>query len=183
MSSNTRYQDRRQPAKEKRRAPSLPKDVAAPSGGLSRRALVLGGALAVAALAAPPIGSALAAPPLTVSDVESYRQALASLARQHRYALIDIRAEWCAVCHRIEREVLAHPSVERLLQRVPLVKVDVTAMDDGNRRLLSYLRADGPPTFFVVETASGAEYARTRSVGSFRRRDLVRRLRPFAQAG
>lgn len=117
-----------------------------------------------------------------VGDVASYRQTLAAFAGRYRFALIDIRADWCAVCHRIEREVLSHSTVRRHLEQVPLVKVDVTAMDDENRQLLAYLRASGPPTFFVVDAATGREYQQTRSLGSFSRRDLIRRLQPFTRA-
>jgi hypothetical protein len=49
------------------------------------------------------------------------------------------------------------------------------------RAVLSHLRADGPPTLFVVEIASGGEYRGTRSVGAFRKDDLIRRLRPFSE--
>jgi thiol:disulfide interchange protein len=83
------------------------------------------------------------------------------------------------VCHHIEREILAHPTVLQHLEAVPLVKADVTTMDEGNRQLLSHVRASGPPTFFIVDAATGREYDGTRSVGSFSRRDLMRRLRPF----
>ena len=125
--------------------------------------------------------SAQAAPAEMVKDVASYRNALSSLAGAYRFALVDIRADWCAVCHRIEREVLSHPSVRRHLERVPLVKVDVTAMDDDNRQLLTYLRASGPPTFFVVDATTGGEHELTRSLGSFTRRNLIRRLQPFSR--
>lgn len=149
---------------------------------LSRRRLLLGGAWAVAGALVLPAEPARAAAPELVSNVETYRTALARLAQNYKYALIDIRADWCAVCHRIEGEILSHASVQRLLDHVALLKVDVTAMDGANRQLLSYLRADGPPTFFFADTATGEEYARTRSVGSFRRHDLIRRLQPFARA-
>jgi len=55
----------------------------------------------------------------------------------------------------------------------------VTNVDDFKSALLKYLRADGPPTVFIVETASGGEYSGTRSVGSFRVDHLLRRLQPF----
>jgi thiol:disulfide interchange protein len=114
-----------------------------------------------------------------VGNVAAYRKALTGAAARHRFALIDIRADWCAVCLRVEREILPHPTVRRYLEHIKLVKVDVTAMDDGNRQLLTHLRASGPPTFFVVDAATGQEYQETRSLGSFTRRDLIRRLKPF----
>lgn len=116
-----------------------------------------------------------------VRNVVSYREALSTVAQGYHFALVDIRADWCAVCHRIEREILSHSTVRRHLEHVPLVKVDVTAMDEANRQLLAYLRASGPPTFFVVDAVTGGEYQHTRSLGSFTRRNLIRRLQPFSQ--
>lgn len=146
---------------------------------LTRRSFLAGGLAIPAALLACP---ALAVSADMVRDVASYHQALAALAGQYRFALIDIKADWCAVCHRIEREILSHSSVRRHLERVPLVRLDVTAMDDDNRQLLAHLRASGPPIFFVVDTATGQEYHQTRSLGSFSRRNLIRRLQPFSRA-
>ncbi|MGH6760804.1 MAG: thioredoxin family protein [Phyllobacterium sp.] len=147
---------------------------------VDRRSFLFGisGAAAFAALF--PVDAAAAATPM-VRSVETYREALSLLAPRYRYALIDIRADWCPACLRMEREVFPHPSVRQLLEHVALIKVDVTAMDDANRRLLSHLRADGPPTLFVIDIASGGEYEQTRTVGSLRRRDLIRRLQPFAR--
>lgn len=147
----------------------------------TRRELLLGGLVVPVGLLATPSGMAAANPAAMVTDVASYRERLEQIARTHSFALIDIRADWCAVCHRIEREILAHPAVLQHREAVPLVKVDVTAMDEGNRQLLSHLRASGPPTFFVVDAATGQEYNGTRSVGPFSRRDLMRRLRPFTR--
>jgi thiol:disulfide interchange protein len=146
---------------------------------LTRRSLLLGGLAAPVGLL---VLSAQAAPTDMVRDIASYRDALSTLAGTHRFALVDIRADWCAVCHRIDREILSHSSVRRYLEHVPLVKVDVTAMDEDNRQLLAHLRASGPPTFFVVDATTGGECQQTRSLGSFSRRNLIRRLQPFSRA-
>lgn len=145
---------------------------------LSRRAFLLGSCAAMAASWSP---RPAAASSVAVANLRGWREALAMLAPRYPHALIDIRADWCAPCLRMEREVFPHPAVRRLLEDVALIKVDVTAMDDENRELLAHLRADGPPTIFVIDTASGAEYPRTRSVGGLRQREMVRRLQPFAR--
>lgn len=145
---------------------------------LSRRTMLAG--LLAGMLTPPPLGPVAAASSVTVTDLRSWREVLGVLAPRYRHALIDVRADWCAACLRMEREVFPHPAVRRILEDVALIKVDVTAMDDRSRELLAHLRADGPPTIFVVDTTSGAEYARTRSVGGLKRRELVRRLQPFA---
>ncbi|MDI6028468.1 thioredoxin family protein [Corticibacterium sp. UT-5YL-CI-8] len=147
---------------------------------LSRRTLLVGLLAATAASWSP--RPAAAGSWVAVTNLRTYREALGMLTPRFRHALIDVRADWCAPCLRMEREVFPHPAVRRMLEDVALIKVDVTAMDNENRELLGHLRADGPPTLFVVDTASGAEYARTRSVGSLKRRELMRRLRPFVDS-
>lgn len=144
----------------------------------TRRSMLVG--LVAAATVAWSGRPAAATSSVTVTNLETWRKALGSLAPRYRHALVDIRADWCAPCLRMEREVFPHPAVRRMLEDVALIRVDVTPMDGANRQLLAHLRADGPPTIFVVETASGGEYARTRSVGGLKRRELIRRLRPFA---
>lgn len=144
-----------------------------------RRSFLFGISVAATCAALFPATVATAATSI-VRNIESYRVIRSLLAPRYRYALIDIRADWCAACLQTEREVYPHPSVKRLLEHLALIKVDVTAMDDANRLLLSHLRADGPPTVFVIDTASGVEHPQTRSVGSLSRRDLIRRLQPFA---
>lgn len=115
-----------------------------------------------------------------VTNEAQYKDALSVSARTRRAALVDIGAEWCAFCKTIDNEILPHPTVRHLMRQIALVKVDVTAMDSGNQALLRRLRADGPPTLFVVETATGREYPNTRSVGAFRAGDLIRRLQSFS---
>lgn len=143
-----------------------------------RRVLLTASSVFVYTLAGLPLAALAARAP--VSSLRVYKTTLVSLARQYPAALIDIGAEWCAVCKRIDREILSHPAVQELLRRIAIVKIDVTAMDQESRRLLGHLRASGPPTLFIVETATGREYAHTRSVGFFPVKDLIRRLRPFA---
>lgn len=142
------------------------------------RRSVLAGLLATATVAW--FQRPAAASSVTVTNLGTWREALGVLAPRYRHALVDIRADWCAPCLRMEREVFPHPAVRRMLEDVALIKVDVTPMDGANRELLAHLQADGPPTIFVVETATGGEYAKTRSVGALKRRELIRRLQPFA---
>lgn len=118
---------------------------------------------------------------ITARTIEEYQAALDGLSGRYRAALIDIGAEWCAFCQTLENRILPDPDVRRLMEHIGLVKVDVTAMDRKNRDLLRHLRAEGPPTLFVVEIASGGEYRGTRSVGAFRKDDLIRRLRLFSE--
>lgn len=143
----------------------------------TRRQFLIGG---LAITAASSLSARSHAAQLIVTNLDGFRNGLARLSKQYKAALVDIGAEWCAFCKTIDRKILPDPDVRRAMERIALIKVDVTRMDQSSRDLLRYLRADGPPTLFVMQTASGREFSGTRSVGAFRASDLVRRLRPFA---
>ena len=143
----------------------------------ARRQFLIGG-LAIAAASSLSIRAHAAQ--LIVTNLDDFRSGLVWLSTQYEAALVDIGAEWCAFCKTIDQKILPDPGVRRAMEHVALIKVDVTTMDQSSRDLLRYLRADGPPTLFVIQTASGREFSGTRSVGAFRASDLVRRLRPFA---
>ena len=146
--------------------------------GTATRRQFLIGALSMATVGT--LSANANAAPLIVTNLREFREALARLSPHYQAALVDIGAEWCAVCKTIDRKILPDPGVQRAMQRIALIKVDVTRMDQTSRELLRHLRADGPTTLFVIQTESGREYSGTRSVGSVTARDLIRRLRPFA---
>ncbi len=146
---------------------------------LSRRSFLVAAPLVAAGLS--PVRAAWAAnAPAGVTSVTAYTAALKGLSRRHAVVLVDIWAEWCKFCRAIDREILPHPDVQALLADVGFLKVDVTMMDKAAWALLAHLKADGPPTLFIVDSTSGREFPQTRSVGPFERYSLVRRLRPFA---
>lgn len=145
---------------------------------LSRRSFLVAAPLAVAGFSS--VLSAHSAPsPAGVTNVGDYEAALKALSRRHAVVLVDIWAEWCKFCRAIDRDILPHPEVQALLTDVGFLKVDVTMMDKAAWALLAHLKADGPPTLFIVDSATGREFSQTRSVGPFERYSLVRRLRPF----
>lgn len=151
---------------------------------LDRRQFLYGLPLAVGSamqtVAAAHAAVPAAEPIAVVRTVAEYREARLRLAKHRAATLIDIGAEWCAFCRTIDGNILRDATVVALLANVGFINVDVTAMDRGSRELLHHLRADGPPTVFIVETATGREYSGTRSVGSFPVDSLITRLRPFA---
>lgn len=145
---------------------------------LSRRSFLVAAPFAVAGFSS--VLSVQAGPRAAgVTNVGDYEAALKALSRRHAVVLVDIWAEWCKFCRAIDRDILPHPEVQALLTDVGFLKVDVTMMDKAAWALLAHLKADGPPTLFIVDSATGREFPQTRSVGPFERYSLVRRLRPF----
>lgn len=116
-----------------------------------------------------------------IRSVDSYVEACSFAAWQSRFAIVDIAADWCPFCKVIDSEIFPHPIIKKYLQKIALIKVDVTKMDARNLALLRYLKAEGPPTVFVIDTASGKEVRGTRSVGYFNVSHLANRLGSLAR--
>ena len=85
---------------------------------------------------------------------------------QKKPVLAYFTADWCPICKSIDARVFSDPVIKRRLERVALVRADVTAVDAGNRALMKLLRVPGPPTMFVINPKDGREIPKTRLVGA-----------------
>ena len=137
--------------------------------------------LALAALL-PGVALAQDGVTITVTTVAQYEAARVDLSADHATALVGITADWCAHCQAIKAHVLPDPAVQEMLAGIPLISVDVTAADDDTADILTHLEVWGPPTFFVIDLATGNEQTQTRSLGLFDAEDLLKRLAPFVMA-
>ncbi len=90
-------------------------------------------------------------------------------------ALVDLYADWCVECKEIERRTFSEPAVQRALAGVVLIKADVTATDEEDRRLVNELELYGPPAllFYGVD---GAEQRHLRALGFVGPEALMQRL-------
>lgn len=116
-----------------------------------------------------------------ISSIEGYGAALRTSSTISRFALVEIGADWCEFCQIITERILPNPEVAELLAEMALIRIDVTSMSESNKKLLTSLAVDGPPTVFVSDTHTGREYPKTRSVGSFDAESLITRLQHFAR--
>lgn len=147
----------------------------------SRRGILRIASCAIVNLALLPVQSVEAGTTVgPIRSIDSYLEGRRFAAWQSRFAIVDIAAEWCPFCKVIDDKILADPVIKQFLQKIALIKVDVTAMDASNLALLQHLKADGPPTVFVIDTATGHEVYGTRSVGNFDVPHLAGRLRALA---
>lgn len=75
-------------------------------------------------------------------------------------------AEWCPICNSIDRRMFSNPVIKKRLERIALVRADVTAVDAGNQALMEHHRVSGPPTMFFIDAKDGREVSRTRLTGA-----------------
>lgn len=79
-------------------------------------------------------------------------------------SMVYFTADWCTTCHTIERQVLTDSTVQKALQNINLIKVDLTHLNVEKQVLMKKRDVVGPPTMLFYD-ADGEELAGTRLVG------------------
>lgn len=108
----------------------------------------------------------------TVEDVDAR---IAQAAQRGQWTLIDFYADWCVSCHVIEREVFGDAAVRARLDRLQLLRPDVTRNDAQDQALLRHWGVLGPPTLVLVGP-DGQERRALRMVGELGAQDFLQRL-------
>lgn len=101
---------------------------------------------------------------LQFAHVSNTDELTARLQSGGKPSMVYFTAEWCTTCHTIERRVLTDRTVQKALQNINLIKVDLTHLTDEKQVLMKKLNVVGPPTMLFYN-ADGEERAGTRLVG------------------
>ncbi len=65
--------------------------------------------------------------------------------------LIDFSADWCVACKELEEITFEDPTVQALMQRFTLLRVDVTANSDDDKALQKDFGVVGPPAIIFYD--------------------------------
>lgn len=96
--------------------------------------------------------------------VGSIAELEARLATADRPVLLDFYADWCVSCKEMERFTFADPQVAARMERMLLLKADVTANSDEHKALLKRFNLFGPPGILFFDP-QGKERPELRVVG------------------
>ncbi|HUW38775.1 MAG TPA: protein-disulfide reductase DsbD [Rhodocyclaceae bacterium] len=88
----------------------------------------------------------------------------ARLAAADRPVLLDFYADWCVSCKEMERYTFADPAVAARMNKMLLLRADVTANDASDRALLQRFGLFGPPGIIFFDRG-GHEIPGLRVVG------------------
>ncbi|WP_440997631.1 protein-disulfide reductase DsbD [Arhodomonas sp. SL1] len=99
-----------------------------------------------------------------VDDLSGLREALAGAQASGRPALVDVYADWCVYCVKLDEETFADATVRERLAGAELLRVDVTEMSAADKRLLQAYDVFLPPAVMLFD-ADGEERREHRVVG------------------
>ncbi|GAA0559183.1 protein-disulfide reductase DsbD [Rheinheimera aquimaris] len=114
----------------------------------------------------------------TVTTLEDLQQRVAQ--NNGQYTLVDLYADWCIACKEFEHLTFPKPQVQEQMQKMQLLKVDVTRMTRKDQALLDHYRVLGLPTLLVF-TPEGEELTQARITGFMNADDFSKHLQQVQQ--
>ena len=129
-------------------------------------------------IAASPTASPTAQAPAfrKVASLGALKAAIRQAADEHRTAMVDVYADWCAYCVQLDRQTFPDRKVRNALRNSVLLRVDVTAMNEADKKLLEQLDVFLPPAVLFYG-ADGRERKNLRVVGFMGPDDFTQRAR------
>jgi thiol:disulfide interchange protein DsbD len=112
---------------------------------------------------APPTGSGFIR---TVSTPTAFDAALSEARAESKPVLVDFTAAWCTVCREIDQTVMADPQVLSRLEKIAVIRADVSTDTADSQALMRRFNVVGPPTMLFVDAATGQEILGTRTIGA-----------------
>lgn len=86
----------------------------------------------------------------------NYEQALELAKNQKQLLLIDCGADWCSICHAIDRQVFENPTVKQAICHFIQLKVDATDQNNPTYQTLKEkYQIMGVPTILVINPQTG----------------------------
>ncbi|WP_396589135.1 protein-disulfide reductase DsbD [Bermanella sp. R86510] len=79
------------------------------------------------------------------ADVTQIENEIAQAQGKSQWILIDVYADWCASCKIMDRDIFKHPDMQPWLEKIKLVKLDITDNEDEHRAFLDKHGIYGPP--------------------------------------
>lgn len=87
----------------------------------------------------------------------NYQQAVELARTQNQLLLIDCGADWCSICHAIDKQVFENPQVKAAICHFVQLKVDATDQNNPTYQTLKdKYQIIGVPTILVIDPQSGA---------------------------
>lgn len=113
-----------------------------------------------------------------VSTLDELKQKIADSG--DRYTLVDLYAEWCIACKEFEHLTFLKAEVQAQMQKMQLIKVDVTKMTRKDQALLDNYQVLGLPTLLFF-SPQGDELSSARVTGFMNATEFAAHLTQLQQ--
>jgi len=90
----------------------------------------------------------------TIVNLDDLDMELKQAKAEGRIVMLDFYADWCVVCHEMEAYTFSDPIVQKNLEHVTLLKVDVTKNNDDDKAFLKQFDLFGPPAILFFKKDS-----------------------------
>ncbi|MCM5703346.1 protein-disulfide reductase DsbD [Larsenimonas salina] len=114
----------------------------------------------------------------TVTSLDALERAVERARQQERPVMVDVYADWCISCLEMERTLFKAPDIRTHLDRMALIKLDVTRTTPQTRNALEALALFGPPSLLFYSDSK--ELKAQRLVGEPTHAELLDVLRVVA---
>lgn len=108
----------------------------------------------------------------TISNLEDLDVQLQQARPEGRAVMLDFYADWCVTCDEMEADTFSDPDVQKILQQLVLLKIDVTKNNDDDKEFLKQFELFGPPAILFFNKNS-VEIKSHRLVGFVEAHDFV----------
>lgn len=109
----------------------------------------------------------------SVKGLEGLRLAIQEAG--DRLVMLDLYADWCVDCKRMEATTFSAPAVQGALRDAVLLQADVTAYDNQDKALLKQFSLYGPPSILFFGP-DGTELERARLIGMASPQEFLKHL-------
>jgi thioredoxin:protein disulfide reductase len=89
-----------------------------------------------------------------ISNLQELDRELKQAKVEGKTVMLDFYADWCVVCHEMEAYTFSDPAVQKTLQQVTLLKIDVTKNNEDDKAFLKKFDLFGPPAILFFNKDS-----------------------------
>jgi thiol:disulfide interchange protein DsbD len=90
----------------------------------------------------------------TIANLEDLDKELEQAKAEGKFVMLDFYADWCVTCDEMEAYTFIDPAVQRTLQQLVLIKIDVTKNNDNDKAFLKQFDIFGPPAIIFFNKNS-----------------------------
>jgi thioredoxin:protein disulfide reductase len=89
-----------------------------------------------------------------ISNLADLDKELIQAKTEGKTVMLDFYADWCVTCHEMEDYTFSDPVVQKTLQSLTLLKIDVTKNNDDDKAFLKNFELFGPPAILFFNNDS-----------------------------